>query len=182
MEEGKRTKISKQMAYLLRHEPSGLEISDEGFVDLEELLDKLRGRWPGLGKDEVREVVERDPKGRYEIDGNKVRARYGHSIDVDPDLSLANVDTLYHGTTPKAARSILEEGLRSRGRQKVHLSRNPVDAVEVGKRRTQNPVVLEIDAEGAIKKGIKIERASDRVFVSEDVPPEFISSRESQNP
>ena len=182
MNEGKRTGISKQMAYLLRHEPSGLEVDDDGFVDLYRLLDKLHDRWSGLTTDDVREVVERDPKGRYEIKGERVRARYGHSIDVNPDLSPADVDVLYHGTTKKAAESILDEGLKSKGRQKVHLSRTVEEAINVGKRRTSNPVVLKVNARDARKAGIKIERASDRVFVSEDIPPEFVSPHQERDP
>ena len=182
MRDGKRTDISKQMAYLLRHEPSGLEVDEEGFVGLGELLEKLRDRWQGLSEEDVREVVERDPKGRYEIKEGRVRARYGHSIDVNPDLSPAGVEVLYHGTTKKAAESILREGLKSKGRQKVHLSRNVGEAVQVGKRRSNEPVILEIDAAGAREDGIKIERASDRVFVSEDIPPEFVSPHQERDP
>lgn len=169
------TKISKQMAYLLRHHPSGMEISEEGFVDLDELLGHLRKRWPDLNRENLRELVERDPKGRYEIRGDKIRARYGHSIDVRPILTEAQTDKLYHGTTPDASKKILEEGLKSKGRQKVHLSKRVEDAIEVGKRRTNNPVILEVDVQAAKKEGIKVERASDKVYVAGKIPPKFIS-------
>ncbi len=181
MDENKRIKISKHIAYLLRHDPSGLEISEEGFTDLEHLLEKLRERWPRIGADDVREIVERDPKGRYEIKNDKIRARYGHSIDVDPDLTTTDQDTLYHGTTSDAAENILEDGLKSKGRQKVHLSRNIEDAIKVGKRRTENPTVLEIDASNAIASGIRIERASDAVYVAEEIPSEYISVLERES-
>lgn len=171
------TKVSKQMAYLLRHDPSGMSVSDEGFVDLDELLKKLRKRWKRLSSEDVRKIVERDPKGRYEIKDGKIRARYGHSIDVDPTLTQAEVDTLYHGTPKAAAESILKEGLKSKGRQKVHLSRSVEDAKEVGKRRTDSPVILEVDVKSAKKEGVSIERASDRVFVTDYIPPKFISRK-----
>lgn len=170
-----RTKVSRQMAYFLRHDPSGMRISEEGYVDLDELLRRLRERWPDLGEEDVREIVERDPKGRYEIRDGRIRARYGHSIDVDPTLSEARVDRLYHGTTSEAARSMMGEGLKPKGRQKVHLSRTIEDAVEVGKRRTGDPVILEVDVEGLRESGISVWRASERVFVAEEIPPEYIS-------
>ena len=169
---------SKQIAYLLRHDPSGMDISKEGFVDIKELLEKLRNRWPNIDREDIRELVEEDPKGRYEIKDDKIRARYGHSIDVDPTLTKADVKKLYHGTTSKASENILEEGLKSKGRQKVHLSTTISDAIEVGKRRTKNPVVLEINAEKAQRAGINIERASDSVYVTEEIPPEFITVKE----
>lgn len=175
MKSANRTKVSKQIAYFLRHDPSGMDISNEGFVDFEDLLNKLRDRWPDLSRDDIVELVEKDPKGRYEIKNGKIRARYGHSIDVNPTLDNAEVEKLYHGTTRKAAKKILDEGLKSKGRQKVHLSKKVEDAVEVGKRRTSDPVILKIDVDAAKKEGIKLERASDKVFVSEDIPSKLIS-------
>lgn len=169
------------MAYLLRHEPSGMEVSDEGFADFGELLKRLQERWPDLNREDVVRVVERDPKGRYEIKGDKIRARYGHSINVDPTLENAQVDTLYHGTTSEAASKILDQGLKSKGRQKVHLSTSIEEAVKVGKRRTDEPVILKIDVKGARKEGKRIERASDRVYVAEDIPPRFISVEDSNS-
>lgn len=163
------------MAYLLRHDPSGMEISKEGFVDLEALLGKLRDRWPNLGEEDIRRLVEEDPKGRYEIKNDKVRARYGHSLNVSPTLSEAKMDTLYHGTTSQVLDKILEEGLKPKGRQKVHLSTTIEGATQVGKRRTNNPVILEIDVKKARKIGIRVERASDKVFVADEIPPELIS-------
>lgn len=172
-----KTKISKQMAYLLRHDPSGMEISDEGFVPLPKLLSQLRERWPELRREDVRDIVETDPKGRYEIWEEKIRARYGHSIDVDPSLNEAEEDVLYHGTTSEASKKILEEGLKPKGRQKVHLSKDIEDAMEVGRRRAKKPVILEVDVSSAEEAGIEVERASDKVYVADRVPPEFISLR-----
>lgn len=174
------TKISKQMAYLLRHNPSGMQISSEGFVDFEQLLKRLQDRRPELSKEDIREVVERDPKGRYEIKGNKIRARYGHSIDANPTLTPAAADILYHGTTPKAAEKILEEGLKTKSRQKVHLSATVEDAIQVGKRRTDNPVILEVNVKEASGKGVNVERASDKVYVADEIPAEHISRYEKQ--
>ncbi|MBS3815260.1 MAG: RNA 2'-phosphotransferase [Hadesarchaea archaeon] len=175
-----KTKISKTMAYLLRHDPSGMNISREGFVELSELLEKLKENWPKLSKEQIKKIVEEDPKGRYEIKDNQIRARYGHSINVNPTLTEAKENELYHGTTPKAAEKIMKEGLKSKGRQKVHLSKNISDAVQVGKRRENKPTILKIDSEKACESGVKIERASDKVFVTDHVPPEFISIESSE--
>lgn len=167
--------ISKQMAYLLRHEPSGMKISEEGFVELDQLMEHLNDRWPDLTENDVREVVENDSKGRYEIKGDKIRAFYGHSIDVNPQLEESEITKLYHGTTKSSAESILKEGLKPKGRQKVHLSRTIEDAKEVGRRRTNSPVVLEVDVKSARAEGVEVEKASEKVFVTSEIPPRFIS-------
>ena len=169
-----RREVSKQMAYLLRHDPSGMEIDEEGFVDLEVLLEKLRERWKNLTDPELRKIVEEDPKGRYEISDGKIRALYGHSVEVEPDLPEVDVDVLYHGTSPKAAERIDREGLKSQGRRKVHLSARKKDAVEVGKRHTPQPVLLKIEAAKARDSGVAFQKASDKVFVTDFVPPKFI--------
>lgn len=171
------TKISKYLAYLLRHDPAEMGVSREGFIGIRELLEKLHERWPDLSEGDLQRLVKEDPKGRYEIKAGKIRARYGHSIDVNPSLPEAEVSRLYHGTTPNASRRILEEGLKSRGRQKVHLSPSVKEAIQVGKRRTKNPVILEIDVKKARREGIRMEKASDKVFVADDIPAKFISSR-----
>lgn len=169
-----RREISKQMAYLLRHHPSGLEIDNEGYVDLGDLLAKLRERWTNLSESDLLEIVEEDPRGRYEITDDRIRALYGHSIEVEPDLPEVEVEVLYHGTSEESANRIDEQGLKSQGRRKVHLSANKDDAIRVGKRHTPEPVVLEIDAKEAIDSGVVFQKASDKVFVADYVPPEFI--------
>lgn len=169
-----RREVSKQMAYLLRHDPSGMQMDEEGFVDLEALLSKLRERWKNLTDPELRKIVEEDPKGRYEISDGKIRALYGHSVDVEPDLPEVDVDVLYHGTSRKAAERIDREGLKSQGRRKVHLSARKEDAIEVGKRHAPQPVLLEIEAAEAIDSGVAFQKASDKVYVTDFVPPKFI--------
>lgn len=166
------------MSYILRHDPSGLEISEEGWVDLDGLLEDLQDRWSEVDKKDVERIVDEDPKGRYEIKEDRIRARYGHSIDVDPTLETVSVENLYHGTTAEAADEILKEGLKSKGRQKVHLSSDIEGARSVGERRTSSPVILKIDVGGATEEGIQVERASERVYVADKIPPRFISELE----
>jgi putative RNA 2'-phosphotransferase len=61
------------------------------------------------------------------------------------------------------AKEILKEGLKPMRRKRVHLSKTVEDAIEVGRRRTANPVILKIDAQKAIHEGIRIEMATDRI-------------------
>ncbi|MDF2955887.1 MAG: 5-formyltetrahydrofolate cyclo-ligase [Candidatus Alkanophagales archaeon MCA70_species_2] len=174
MELETKIKISKAISYILRHKPSP-KMRKDGFMSLKALLKDLRKRVPYANEELIVEVVENDPKGRYELRDGMIRARYGHSIDVQIKLPAADVATLYHGTTEDAAAEILREGLKPVGRRKVHLSASVEDAIEVGKRRTDRPVVLRIDAKAALAEGVRIEKATDRVYVADFIPPEFIS-------
>lgn len=162
------------MAYLLRHEPEGMDVDQEGFAFISSLLDRLRQRNLSVDRSDIRKVVETDPKGRYEIDGDRVRARYGHSITVEPTLQKINVSYLYHGTTPAAADRIQAEGLTSQSRQKVHLSKSVSEARKVANRRTSHPVIFRVDVSCVEGRGISIERASDVVYVADEVPPDCL--------
>jgi len=77
-------------------------------------------------------------------------------------------------TSEEAAEEILRKGIKPVERRKVHLSASIEEATEVGKRRTSEPVILEIDIERATKEGIRIEKASEKVYVADYIPPKSI--------
>ncbi|RLF39904.1 MAG: RNA 2'-phosphotransferase [Thermoplasmata archaeon] len=171
-----KTRVSKLMSYLLRHMPDGLDMDRRGFVRIDDLLRRIRDRYPGVDKELLMEIVEKSERKRFEIKGDRIRALYGHSIQVNLDFEEdRDIKTLFHGTTERYARKILKEGLKPMGRKWVHLSTSIEIAREVGKRRTKEPVILKIDAEKARKEGIKFYRATEEVYLCRYVPPKFIS-------
>jgi putative RNA 2'-phosphotransferase len=173
LSDSQREKLSKLMAYLLRHDPS-LERNREGFTKVAKLVEAVRQKIRGMEEGHLKEIVETDPKGRYEIRGDSIRAKYGHTVKVELDLPEADVDVLYHGTSPSAAERILAEGLNPMGRRMVHLSATVEDAVEVGRRHSPSPVVLAVDAKAAKEHGLRIMKASEKVYLADRVPPHLI--------
>jgi len=170
-----RVQVSKYLSYLLRHNPEDLAMDERGFVDFDEVLAKVRRRFPDADKSLLTRIVEESDRKRFEIVGNKIRALYGHSVAVQVDLKEdSTVPVLYHGTTPKAAQRVLKEGLKPMRRRWVHLSPTREIAQEVGERRSSNPVILEINVSEARKSGIKFYRATDKVYVCERVPAKYI--------
>lgn len=175
MGESLKTKVSKYMSYLLRHNSENLEMDDHGFIFLDQLLEKLRERFP-LDRDLLLDIVERSDRKRFEIAGDKIRALYGHTIPVELELEEdRTVKVLYHGTTPKAASKILKTGLKPMKRRRVHLSPTIEMAIVVGRRRTDSPVVLEIDAQAAREKGVKFYKATEKVYLSGYIKPEYVN-------
>ena len=169
-----KVRVSKYMSYLLRHNPENLKMDSEGFVDLGELLAKLKEKFP-VDKQLILEIVERSERKRFEIRNGKIRALYGHSIPVMLKLKEdKTVKILYHGTTPEAAAEILKTGLKPMKRNWVHLSPTIEIARQVGLRRTSKPAILEIDAEKARKNGIKFYKATEQVYLCKQVPPRYI--------
>ena len=172
----RRTQVSKFCSGALRHFPddAGLELDDAGWADWETLVDRTRAKYEWLDEAALAALVQLDPKGRFERDGDRVRAAYGHSVDVDLDAGGTPVpDVLYHGTTPDALPSIEAEGLQPMSRQHVHLSGSTAAAREVGRRHTAEPVVLRVDAAALIADGWTITKRGTEVYTTDHVPPAY---------
>jgi len=173
----RRTRLSKFLSGALRHFPddAGLELDGQGWTPYDELVDAAGGKYDWAGPDHVAAVIATDPKGRFERDVDRVRAAYGHSVDVDLDAEETPVpDELYHGTAPENLASILEEGLRPMSRQKVHLSGSIPEAREVGSRHAADPVVLAIDAAAMQDDGLRIVKRGKETYTTDRVPPEYL--------
>jgi len=174
VEQDLKVKVSKYTSYLLRHNPENLKMDRQGFVDLDELLEKLNERFK-IDKKLIFEIVEKSCRRRFEIVENKIRALYGHTIPVRLELEEDTVtNVFYHGTTPDAAFKILKVGLKPMKRKWVHLSPTMEIATEVGLRRTKNPVILEIDADAVRKKGLRFYKATEKVYVCDAIQPKYI--------
>jgi putative RNA 2'-phosphotransferase len=106
----------------------------------------------------------------------KFRALYGHST---PQKLLkepaAPPAILFHGTAPAAVALIRKEGLRPMRRQYVHLSADTPTAVQVGRRKAQEPVILRIRAAEAHDAGVPFYRGNDQVWLADAIAPAFIA-------
>jgi len=175
MEDALRIRVSRYVSYVLRHNPEGLEMDGEGFVDLDGLVVKVRRRFPSVDRSFLLKMVDEGERKRFEIVGGKIRALYGHTIAVHIGLEEdRQIARLYHGTTLEAAKGILQKGLQPMRRRWVHLSPTEDIAIEVGKRRTSSPVVLEIDVSEARNHGIIFYQVTDKVYVCKHVPAKYI--------
>lgn len=173
-------KLSKFLSFVLRHHPEqyDLELDEEGFVLLDDLLGRLKDTKHSWAKiEDIEELISEVERKRFEIRGNKIRALYGHSVKVKIEGSFCPKNLLYHGTSPEELPKILTDGLCPMGRQFVHLSKEKETAYAVGKRHHPEPVILEIDSEKASKSGIDFFDRG-KVVLSERISPEFIKPLE----
>lgn len=182
LDEAHRTRLSKFCSGALRHFPedAGLALDEEGWAPLADLIAAAKRRYGWANAEHVRAVLATDPKGRFETEGEVVRATYGHSVDVTVDRDEGLVpDLLYHGTPQENLAAIREQGLRPQGRREVHLSPTVAQAREVGRRHDEDVAVLAVDVEGLRSEGIDVQRRSSAVFTCEHVPPAHLE-RESE--
>ncbi len=173
-------RTSKFLSYVLRHNPDalGLELDPDGWANVDTLLERARRDGRSIDRTLLEEVVARGEKERFSLseDGTKIRANYGHSIDVDLDLrAAAPPPHLYHGTAEHTLPAIREEGLRPQSRQHVHLSSTPDEARRVGSRHG-SPVVLTVNAQALHEAGHTLYRSTDAVWLIDRVPPSFLQS------
>jgi len=177
MKDDKRIKLSKLMSFILRHAPwkFGVEPDEAGFIELDKFLVTIKKIYPWVKKDDIKMVAKLDAKDRFEIRGNKIRARYGHSYEVAIDYKEdKSSKTLYHGTSIKNLEKILKEGIKSMKRQFVHLTIDSEDAYKTALRHDKDVAILLIDANCLRKKGYKIYDAGRVVRLVEYVPPSCI--------
>lgn len=173
-------RLSKEISYALRHTPweFELELDSEGFVPVEQLisaLDESGKHSRPITVSDLEYIIENMDKRRFEIQGDKIRALYGHSVPMHISKEpITPPSILYHGTTHKALSAIMKDGLKPMRRQYVHLSVDTDTAVQVGKRRDSEPAILKIDAAKAHSDGVKFYKGNDKVVLADFISPEYI--------
>jgi putative RNA 2'-phosphotransferase len=177
----RRVRLSKFASGALRHFPgdAGLSPDDSGWVEYDALVGAVTNKYPWAERGHVDAVVATDPKGRFERRDSRIRAAYGHSIDVTLETTESAVPSrLYHGTARRNLDSILDTGLEPMGRQQVHLSATPEGARAVGRRHDDDPVLLVVDAEAMEADGVDVDRRGTETYTVDHVSPAYITVEE----
>ena len=65
-------------------------------------------------------------------------------------------------------------GITSGTRNHIHLSKTIVNAMEAGHVRIDRPAIIEVDTVRAVADGHTIYRAGKTVFLTDEVPPEYL--------
>lgn len=167
-----KTKDSYDLSYLLRHDRT-YTFETGGWRSVENLV-----RAQGFTFEQLCDLVANDSKGRFEFndDKTKIRALYGHSVQVDMDYARCTPpEILYHGTSMNADVSILDNGLISRSRNYVHLTNDNDAALETGARHGA-PVTIRINALEMFNAGYEFYNPVKNVWLVREVPRRFIDS------
>ncbi|MGA5450145.1 RNA 2'-phosphotransferase [Streptomyces umbrinus] len=176
MDERRTVKVSKYLSKHLRHQPEriGLMLDEGGWVEIETLMAAAEAHGFRFTRDELDHVVANNDKRRFAIEGSRIRASQGHSVEVDLGLAAATPPAyLYHGTVGRSLDAIRAEGLRPMNRHDVHLSPDRETATRVGARRGQ-PVVLSVDAAAMHRDGHEFRVSANGVWLTAAVPARYL--------
>lgn len=180
------TRISRTLALWQRHRPqaAGLTLSPAGWADAAAVQAALQRRHGEVDRARLERVVAQNDKGRFELspDGALIRARQGHSLEVDLGWPARQPpERLYHGTVERFLGSILAQGLKPMGRHHVHLSPDAETARRVGARRGR-PVVLQVLAGDLARTGAPFFLTGNGVWLTACAPPPFIVLAPGEGP
>jgi putative RNA 2'-phosphotransferase len=176
MDERRTVKVSKYLSKHLRHQPEriGLVLDEAGWVEIDTLIAAAAAHDFRFSRAELDHVVATNDKKRFAVEGTRIRASQGHSIEVDLGLpTAAPPPYLYHGTVARALDAIRAEGLRAMNRHDVHLSADRETATRVGARRGR-PVVLAVDAGAMHRDGHEFRVSANGVWLTRAVPPQYL--------
>ncbi|MFJ4291921.1 RNA 2'-phosphotransferase [Cupriavidus sp. NPDC089707] len=179
MNREQRTRASKFLAYVLRHEPLsiGLQLDTEGWAEIDRLIAGAVNTGQSLDRSDLRGIVTESAKMRFEIsdDGNRIRAIQGHSTSQVNRTHIEKTppDTLYHGTAKRCLDAILKDGLFAGSRHHVHLAGDVQSALANG-RRYGEAVVLRIESLRMHHDRLRFFQAENGVWLVDCVPARYL--------
>ncbi|WP_431246386.1 RNA 2'-phosphotransferase [Leifsonia xyli] len=141
-----RVRISKAMSYHLRHDPVA-QTTRGGWMFVEDLAEVLQANGHNVTPEQLLVVAGALGEPRFQLDGREIRAAYGHSVARRTDYEASTPPGwLYHATPTSSMQSIFEAraGLRPMGRQMVHLSTDPIRALQTAQRHSPAAHLLRV--------------------------------------
>ncbi len=169
-------RITRLLAFMLRHQPEqfDLEVDAFGFAEVDDVLDALSDRVDeDIMIEDLRQAIESGDRPRYEIQGDRIRALYGHSIAVEPGEPSKPPEMLYAALPKRDADRAKSFGMRGGRRRFLHLALSAEDAMETGRRAAREYNVITIRALDAWEEGINFyDRKS--LFLAEEIPTHLL--------
>jgi RNA:NAD 2'-phosphotransferase (TPT1/KptA family)/thiamine kinase-like enzyme len=136
-------RLSKAMAYQLRHDGpnNGVAIDKTGFASMDGLALCLK-----VDSSHLLAVAEHPGEPRFEVRDGRIRALYGHTLDVviEAGIKVGTPTALYHGSSWSVLDAIVKDGVIPMQRRMVHLTNIAREAMAVGARKGA-PIVLAIE-------------------------------------
>lgn len=173
-------RLSRALSHALRHvlhqHKSGGE--EQGWIAIDDLLDALRQEkaWRNIKRTDLEEMVTKSGKLRFEIKDDQIRSLPPANHGEKSIMHAAKPpNILYHEADAALAGRIRVHGLIPESHRYIHLAATSQDAIEMGQPGAGRAIILKIDAARASDSGVQFYEDSNHTWLTEAVPPEFIS-------
>lgn len=171
-------RLVKYLFYILGHRPDefGLVPDKNGYVKVKELLKAMHEEadWRFFRKSNLDEIFVSVPHPPIELKDNFIRAK--DRTQLAKRTSITNPPKiLYTSVRRKAYPVVLEKGIAPMGREHVVLSSNHDMAARIGKRLDNQPVLLTVNVEQAMNRGILVLRSGKDLFLARHIPVDCFS-------
>lgn len=177
-------RVSKLLSLMLRHRPEefGIQVDGYGFADFDAVIAALKKQDADIEAGDVEALVYKADKKRFEIVDGRIRARYGHSFQMDLGTDpVEPPEHLYKGAIESEVEDILTRGMKPVDRQYVHLSFGADVARRLAGHRRGPGAVIRVEAKKAAEDGIQFFDCGPTILARE-IPPEFLSAEDAPGP
>ena len=119
--------LGRILALVLRHAPEKFDVEMDlnGWVnsrELSEAIQNKRRHFHWLRGWHFEAIANADTKGRYQVEGEMIRATYGHSIELELDLPTDDIpEALYWPCDPESVATHMEYGITAGDLSLIHI-------------------------------------------------------------
>ncbi len=170
--------LAKLIDYVLSRRPDefGLVADDDGFVKLKDLLKAINEEegFRYVRRAHLNEIMLTLSDPGFEIADNAIRSNIRHRLPrhgfaADPPKLL------YTGVSQKAWLHVVDKGIRPTGFSRVILSSSREMAERIGKRFDRSAVLLTVQVQASLDKGVVFFEAGETLFLADFIPPDCFS-------
>jgi putative RNA 2'-phosphotransferase len=169
--------LAKVLTYVLCHRPDefGLVLDPEGFVSVKQLLQALAAErgFSHTRRHHLEQLAGLLTPPRFELAGDKIRGIAPGPADLrrpgEPPPAL-----LYIAITPKAHERVFEAGLKAPPGQELLLASSKELALKLGRRRSQDPILVTVQAQAAARAGVDLVAYGEELYLARETPRQFL--------
>jgi len=166
-------KLSKFAAYILGRRPDefGLVLDTEGYVKIKDFLKAVNEEdgWRYVRRHHLNEIIMTRPAPLIEIKDTLIRAAHREKLyKQTPAEKLPKL--LYTCIRRRAYPAVLNKGALSAGHSRIILTVTPELAEKIGRRMDPMPVLLTIQSQKSMARGVVFYTAGDFIFLADSIP------------
>jgi putative RNA 2'-phosphotransferase len=167
-------RLAKLLDYILGRRPDefGLVTNSDGYIKIKDLL-KALSEEEGLSyvrRAHLEEILITLPDPSFEISGNTIRAKTRRHLPAH--IYAPNPPKLlYHCVRQKAYPHVYSKGINPSGYSQVILSSDPSLAERMGKRIDRSAILLTVQMQPCLDKGVVFFTAGEALFLADFIPP-----------